>query len=158
MTSAVLTAWRLVKARHADGAFSGEGARRYGGRWNRPGTAVVYLADSLALAALEQFVHLGRAHASMAFVAFRVRIPADLVEELPTRDLPANWRQQPPPRQTMDIGSRWAAGGASAVLRVPSVVVPVEHNYVLNPNHADFARIDIDAPVPFGFDPRMWKA
>jgi len=153
----VITAWRLVKARRAGDAFSGEGARQYGGRWNQPGTAVVYVADSLALAALEQFVHLGKAHATLAFVAFRVQIPNKVIEQLKSQNIPANWRQEPPPKDTMDIGTTWAANASSAVLKVPSVLVPVEHNYVLNPNHADFDQIDIADPEPFSFDPRMWK-
>ena len=153
----MITAWRLVKARRAGDAFSGEGARRYGGRWNRPGTGVVYVADSLALAALEQFVHLGKAHATLDFVAFRVRIPSGIITRLGPPGIPANWRQQPPGADTMDTGTQWVRDASSAVLKVPSVLVPVEHNYLLNPDHADFDRIDIAEPVPFSFDPRMWK-
>ncbi len=153
----MITAWRIVKASRTSGAFSGEGARRYGGRWNHPGTAVVYLADSLALAALEQFVHLGRAHANLAFAAFQVTFPDSLVESLRRSDLPARWRQEPAPGDTMDIGSAWVAAGRSAVLQVPSVLVPPEHNYVLNPGHPDFKAVTIADPQPFTFDPRMWK-
>ncbi len=151
------TAWRVVKAGRADGAFSGEGARRFGGRWNHPGTAVVYLADSLALAALEQFVHLGRAYPTLPFAAFEVGIPDPLIEVLDRRELPVHWREQPPPAATMDLGTAWVARASSAVLEVPSVLVPVEHTYVINPAHPEFRRITIKAPEPFSFDPRMWK-
>ncbi len=53
-----VTAWRIFKPKHAAAAFTGEGARLYGGRWNSKGTAVVYAAGSAALAALELLVHL----------------------------------------------------------------------------------------------------
>ena len=153
----MITAWRLVKAGRFRDAFSGDGARRYGGRWNRQGTAVVYLADSLALAALELFLHLGKAHAALEFVSFRVRIPGELIKRLAPKDLPADWRREPPPQETMEVGSTWVESASSAVLKVPSVFVPVEYNYILNPDHADFGRINVGDPVPFHFDPRLWK-
>ncbi len=70
-----LSVWRLVKAKHAAEAFSGEGARRFGGRWNERGTAIVYLGGSLSLAALEIFVHLTAADARLAFVAIELMVP-----------------------------------------------------------------------------------
>ena len=152
----MIRAWRLVKESRAQQAFSGEGARLYGGRWNLPGTAVVYVADSLALAALEVFVHMGAAARSVRFVAFPVRFPPDFVEVFTEDELPEGWRQLPAPPQTMTLGSDWAAGAGSVVLQVPSVLVTVEHNYVFNPLHPDFEAIEIGAAMPFSFDPRMW--
>jgi RES domain-containing protein len=153
----LITAWRLVNRRRVGDAFTGDGARRYGGRWNRRGTPVVYLADSLALAALEYFVHLGREAARLRFVYFRVAIPDDALEVLRPDDLPTNWRAEPPPRETMDLGSAWTRRARAAVLRVPSALVPVEFNYVLNPLHPDSRRVRHARPEPFHFDPRMWK-
>lgn len=152
--------WRLVKRRHADvaDAFDGEGARRYGGRWNLPGTRMVYAAQSLSLAALEQFVHLGPEDNHIRFVSFRVEIPDDLrMDELKPDKLPANWRMEPPQDSTQDIGTRWARSNGSAVLRVPSVIIPAEYNFALNPAHPDLGRIRIGEPKLFSFDPRMWK-
>lgn len=152
------TAWRLVKQTRARHAFSGEGARIYGGRWNLPGTRVVYLSGSLALAALEMFVHLGKAHASLRFKCFRVTIPGGLkMESVRSGGLPPAWRQEPPPSATQRLGTDWVEAGTSCVLKVPSVIVPVEDNLMLNPDHRDFAKLVIEAPEPFGFDPRMWK-
>jgi RES domain-containing protein len=154
----VTAAWRLVKQGREAGAFSGEGAKLYGGRWNQRGTTVVYVSDSLALAALELFVHLGRARSGLAFVAFRVEIPDEVrIEALSSDELPSNWRSEPPPDTTRQIGTDWAAAGSTVVLRVPSVLVPVENNYLANPQHPDFRLITISAPVPFSFDSRMWK-
>ncbi len=153
----MVTAWRLVKADYAGTAFDGEGARMYGGRWNPPGVAVVYLADSLALAALETFVHLSRAATSLRFVAFEVRIQDGLVERLDRRKLPSDWRTIPVPESTQKIGARWAVDRRSVALKVPSLVVPVENNYLLNPSHPDFRKVKIAKKIPFSFDPRMWK-
>jgi len=153
----VIVAWRLIKAKHRESAFSGEGALKGGGRWNQQGTAVVYVSGSLALAALEAFIHLQRAAAAIPHVAFRVEIPENVVDELHGKDLPKNWRVEPPPDTTKQIGTDWVKASTSAVLRVPSVIVPAEHNFVLNPAHPDFKKLHISKPEPFSFDPRMWK-
>jgi RES domain-containing protein len=115
----------------------------------------VYLGGSLALVVLELFVHMGKAHANLQFVSFKVEFEDDLVEDL--QKVPRNWRQEPPPRQAKDLGTRWAQNAFSPALRVPSVIVPVESNYLLNVQHLDFGKIVIGKPEPFGFDPRMWK-
>lgn len=149
------TAWRIVKAKHAATAFDGEGARRFGGRWNSPGTAAVYASESLALAALELLVHLESSEILEAYVAFRVEFPDALVSVIDTGTLPPDWREYPPSPAVQELGDAWVAGATSTVLRVPSIVVEGEHNYVLNPNHPDFARIEITGPQPFDFDPRL---
>jgi RES domain-containing protein len=153
-----LRAWRLVKAAHGATAFDGEGARRFGGRWNARGTPMVYLGGTLSLAALEVFVHLTAEDARLEFVAMAVDIPdAVASEDLDPKALPRDGRSEPPPAACQAPGTAWVKGGGSAVLRVPSVIVPVEWNVLLNPRHPDFRRIRIGAPEPFGFDTRMWK-
>jgi RES domain-containing protein len=153
----VTVAWRLVRAAHQATAFDGEGARMAGGRWNHRGTALVYVADSLALAALEAFVHLQRAAAKIPHVSFRVEIPDDVITGITLHGLPRNWRAEPPPDATKRIGTDWVAAATSAVLRVPSVLVPTESNFLLNPAHPGFERLVISPPVTFSFDSRMWK-
>lgn len=154
----MIVAWRLVKERQAAKAFTGEGARLYGGRWNHVGTPVVYAGQSLSLCALELFVHLGPGDVRLRFAYFRLEIPDRLVvESFRGEALPPDWRSEPAPDSTRDLGTRWAESGRSTVFRVPSVIVPIEDNYVLNPHHPDFRRIRIFPPEPFGFDPRMWK-
>ena len=152
----MIQAWRLVKHKHASAAFSGEGARLAGGRWNHPGTAVVYVSGALSLAALELFVHLDAlAHHTLRLVSIPVSIPDDLVADMAA--LLRGWRAEPPTRKTQDIGSQWAAAGTSCALRVPSAIVPEENNYLLNPAHTDFDRIAVGKPKRFSLDPRMWK-
>lgn len=154
----MIVAWRFVKERHAQEAFSGEGARRYGGRWNHRGIPVVYVAEHLSLAILEQFVHLAPEDAQHRFVYFRLEIPeAVRVETVAMNSLPTNWREYPAPSSTQDLGTRWATSRRAAVLHVPSAVVPFESNYALNPYHPDFLQILISDPQPFSLDPRMWK-
>lgn len=153
------TAWRLTKARHADDAFSGEGARLYGGRWNEAGTALVYLGGSAAMCALETFVHLASADRKLSFVLFRVEIPDEVaIETLQRHQLPPNWREEPAPASTMAIGTQWSRQKRTALLRVPSVVVPMEPNYLLDPAHPGSANILVPPPESFSFDPRLWKA
>lgn len=152
------SAWRLVKAKHVETAFDGEGARRYGGRWNERGTPAVYLGGSLSLAALEMFVHLTAEDARLAFATIRVDIADGIaVRELAVKELPANWREEPPPDTCKSLGTAWVEAGQTALLQVPSVIVPGEHNYLLNPRHRDARRLKMHPPQPFGFDERMWK-
>ncbi|HEU0205045.1 MAG TPA: RES family NAD+ phosphorylase [Burkholderiaceae bacterium] len=151
----MLTAYRIAKASHARTAFSGEGARLAGGRWNRPGEAVVYASASLALAAMETFVHLGEDGLQIQFVYFRVQI-ADGIKLQRCRQPPAQWRTEPPDEASQRYGSKWLRAGRTAVLEVPSAIIPSEKNFVLNPNHPDFSRLRIGRLLPFVFDPRMW--
>lgn len=154
-----LTAWRIVKRPFADTAFSGEGARRYGGRWNAVGTPVAYAAESRALAALEMLVHLDEAARLAAFVLVEVSFPARCVETIPSEALPAGWNRLVASSETRAFGSRWAREARALVLRVPSALVPEEFNYVVNPRHPDAtALLSIGAAQAFAFDPRLGGA
>lgn len=149
-------AWRIVKATRARAtAFDGEGARRHGGRWNSPGVRIVYTAESASLAALELLVHLQASRLLAAYALLPARFDEALVETLVTRGLPPRWKEYPAPVALQEIGDRWARGRRTVVLRVPSAVMPVESNFLINPEHPDFRRIAIGAPEPFAFDPRL---
>jgi RES domain-containing protein len=149
------TAWRIAKRKHAKAAFNGEGARLFGGRWNNPGTVVVYTAESRSLAALEMLVHLDSFELLDRYVLFEVGIDQSLMTHVKTADLPGSWRKDPAPDEIRAIGDAWVTEGASAVLRVPSVLVPGENNFLLNPGHEDFVKLKIGKPLPFRFDPRL---
>lgn len=148
------TAWRLTKTKYLASAWDGEGARQTGGRWNSVGTAVVYTSATLSLALTETLVHIPAGVLS-AYTAIPIDFDDTLVTMLEPKDIPTDWNANPPPASTQAIGDAWVSAARSAVLRVPSVVVPIEFNYVLNPSHADFARAHIGAPMPFPFDPRL---
>ena len=103
--------WRIVARRHADEPYSGEGARRFGGRWNPPGVAVAYGSATLSLAALELFVHLRPRRLPEVLVAVPAEVPDSLViSRLEVDDLPADWRQDPAPESLREIGTRWVEG------------------------------------------------
>ncbi|UWZ82159.1 RES family NAD+ phosphorylase [Occallatibacter riparius] len=152
-----LSGWRIVHERHTAQAFSGEGARLYGGRWNSAGVAVVYTAGSRALAALEMLVHLDSPRVLKRYVLRRVEFDERLLRKLEPGEIPSDWRENPPPRSTQAIGDKWIKGAGSAVFRVPSVVVPEEWNYLLNPAHPDFDKVEIAEPAKFDFDPRLGR-
>lgn len=147
-------AWRIVKEKHARTAFSGEGAAKAGGRWNSRGVAIVYTSATRALAALETLVHL---NPPVIFDYRIVRIEFDekLVERLSMAALPRDWKSEPPPPSTKQLGDAWVRRSSSTILAVPSVVIPDEMNFLLNPAHPDFKLIRIGRPARFAFDPRL---
>jgi RES domain-containing protein len=150
--------WRITKARYAGRAFDGEGARLQGGRWNRPRVAIVYCSATLSLAALEYFVHLEPDLAPQELVAVAADLPPGLpAETLKIEDLPPDWRSYPAPEHLKELGTAWARANRTAVLFVPSVVIPHEQNVLINSGHPDFPRIRLRKAEPFSFDPRMWK-
>jgi RES domain-containing protein len=150
----VITAWRITKTRYAATAFDGEGARLAGGRWTSPGNPVVYTAENAALAALEILVHLDPA-ARPAYVLIPCTFPREIILRLDRRRLPGGWRSYPAPATLQQLGDAWFKSGASAVLDVPSVLIDMQSNYLLNPTHSDFARVTIGKAGPFDFDPRL---
>jgi RES domain-containing protein len=149
--------WRIVQRKYAHEAFSGEGSAKYGSRWNHKRTAVVYASQSESLAQLEVLVRANRAKDLALYVIIEVQVPEELIEILEQNELPENWRATPEPNSTRDIGTKWVVERSSAVLAVPSVVVPSEFNYLLNPAHPDFSEIKIGKPKPIDWDPRLVK-
>ena len=140
-----------MKKKWASSAFSGEGARLYGGRWSSPGVPVVYTAGSLALAQLEILVHLPTERLLKSYVAFQAVVPDACIDVYPQGELPSSWRSNPSPEAVKQVGDAWARGEPSAVLQVPSAVVPSEPCFLLNPRHEDVGEIEIRGP----FDPEI---
>lgn len=137
--------------------FDGEGARREGGRWNHAGTPVVYTSATLSLATLELLVHVIEPETPLNLVATAAEIPDRTpIVRVSIGDLPAAWRRDSAPAALADVGERWIREGAAAVLAVPSVIIPEETSYLLNPRHAAFATIRVRRPRPFAFDSRLF--
>jgi RES domain-containing protein len=151
------TAWRIVKKRHAESAFDGEGARQYGGRWNSPGIPIAYASETRALCLLEVLAGLGSVRPLQSYVLVPVTFDDSLVLSVPQDRLPSEWRQSPPPPSTQWIGDEWASQERSAILRVPSVIVPDEHNYLLNPLHPNFQHIQIGSPEAITIASRLLR-
>ena len=152
-----LVAWRLVrpKYRAERDAFGGEGARLFGGRWNSPGVSVIYVSSSLSLTVLETLVHADSRRFERDYVVFELSIPDALILELRAADLPEDWRARAVSGGARQIGDAWAVAQASVALAVPSVIVPQERNYLLNPAHPQFVELDIGEAQPFRFDERL---
>jgi RES domain-containing protein len=133
---------------------SGEGAALNGGRWNPVGVEAIYAASTLSLAALEILVHFSVL--PRHFVLTEIRIPPEVhVEVLKKADLPVDWQTLVPSATTQKLGRQWSIELRSAVLSVPSTIVPVDRNYILNPMHPDFERLKFLPSKPFRFDRRL---
>ena len=153
----MIRAWRLIKAEHADDAFAGEGARRGGGRWNSKGVRVVYTSGSLSLATLEVMVHTHFYRALNYYVCIPIDFDPSLSQSIPIEDLPENWNADPIPPSVRKVGDRRIQNQESVILKVPSAIIPVEHNFLINPSHPDFEKIVIHSPQKFPFDHRLLK-
>ena len=149
------SAWRITKKKYAENAFSGDGARRAGGRFNSPGRAVVYASSSLALAELEILVNLPTERLLGSYVAFHVGLPTGQVETLPKEDLPPNWRDDPTPKAVKELGDAWLKAKTGLAIEVPSAVVPSESNYLIRPGHPAFESITVSDPFDPQIDPRL---
>jgi RES domain-containing protein len=147
-------AYRIVRQKFAATAFTGEGAALAGGRWNSLGTRMVYCSATASLAALETLVHLNPAMC-FTYSLYPIEFDERLIEKIARANLPSDWRDEPPPPSTKRIGDAWARESRSAVLQLPSVIIPVESNYLFNTSHPDYRTIRIGKPEPFAFDTRM---
>ena len=149
-------AWRIIKGKHAANAFDGEGTGLYGSRWSTPGTRMVFASESLSLAILEVLVHLNKSSPLANHVVFTVKFSDALVQDLDVAVLPKNWRSFPAPSGTQQIGDTWTTSNSSVLLRVPSVIVANEYNFLINPMHHEFSKLIISGPEPLDVDKRVF--
>ena len=153
----IRTGVRLAPEDQAATPFDGEGARLYGGRWNSVGVPMVYASEHLSLAALEVRVHIDRTRMRQLYKCFAFQFDEQLMEVFRVGALPKDWMQEPPPPSLQLQGDHWVKSGASVILAVPSVVIPNELNYLINPKHPDFAKLKIENPTDFAFDQRLFQ-
>lgn len=148
--------WRIAREIHCDTTLDGVGGLMVAGRWHRRGQPILYTSSSAALAALEVLVHVEPLQAPDDLRLMRLDLPDDLaIETLDPARLPEDWRSLPSPQSTQAIGSDWLQRRSSAALRVPSVIVPVDSNVLLNPRHPEIARVRISSNEAFRFDSRL---
>lgn len=150
-----LHAYRLVKRKWLASAFDGEDAKCYGGRWNSRGQPCIYLASSESLAILEVMVHLEDYQLLQHYALLELQLPSQLVLKLPSEQWPSDWREEPAPASTAELGDTWLASQSSLALAVPSVVVPRESNYLLYPVHPHFKQVVENATL-IDFEPDRW--
>ncbi|MEM1043368.1 MAG: RES family NAD+ phosphorylase [Bacteroidota bacterium] len=151
----MIEVWRITAPEYADTAFSGEGARLWGGRWGSEGRRLVYTAGSLSLALLEVLAGAGDRHRLRGYLAVKASFDEHHLDTLDTASLPTGWDARPYTGVSQAVGDRWLDEQSSLALRVPSVVVPTEWNVLLNPEHPAFEEIVFDVPTAAPFDPRL---
>ena len=142
----------LTRSKAAE-AFSGEGGLHVAGRWNSLGTRVVYTSGSVALACLETLVHMQKLATAEERWLFSIEVPDAMVETL--RPVPKTWAAEPIAPEGPAAGDRWIREQRSVALLVPSVIVPMEMNALINPRHPKFQMGWVKKPVRFRYDPRL---
>ena len=156
------TVWRIATdtpSYQADD-LSGAGAKASGGRWNEAGISLIYTSETRALACLETIVHLNGGGLPLNRYLVEVTIPDDVWararEETPGR-LPIGWEAEPAGQVSIQFGTAWVRSGGSALLVVPSVIVQEELNVLINPAHADRARISAIKRRRWLYDPWLTR-
>jgi len=152
----MVQAWRLVKKNRVDTAYDGEGAFRFGGRWNNRGHRMVYASSTLALALLEILVHIDPSGHVPELFAIPVEIPDGQIEKGPhatvkTFDEKLPWSLS----ETRRVGDTWVTAALKPALQVPSAIIPTEQNFLLNPEHPDFKKCRIGTAQKLLLDPRL---
>jgi RES domain-containing protein len=146
--------FRICKELYAND-LSGEGARLYGGRWNKIGTPLVYTSCFASLAVLELMVHFNRREISFPFIISCIEVNAQ-VSILDESSLPEDWTNAANSGTLHRIAEDWINQNKTVGLKVPSAILPTEHNLLLNPMHSDFVKVAIRWQRPFYFDARFF--
>ena len=146
--------YQITKSKYAND-LSGEGSRLYGSRWTPKGIPVVYVSENRALAALEFYVHGKSAFPFHSFKLVSLDIPINAsIYVIDLGDIPPNWRKYPAPTELQKIGTDWVKSGGF-ILKIPSVQIPNEYNYVLNAAHPDMKSVKVISVEDYNFDPRL---
>lgn len=150
--------FRISKKRYIQD-LSGEGARKFGGRWNLKGSAVLYTSQTESLAALETLVHTSMAAMPSDLNLLILSVPENIEpDKIEIQQLHSSWRNYPAPNQCAEIGSKWIDSDSSLLLEVPSVLVQSEKNILINPGHSDMEKLIIKEIRPFSFDMRLFQS
>lgn len=152
----IFTAWRITKKKFQKDAFTGRGAKEYGGRWNPRGLAAIYTSDTLSLAILELLVHYEETEIISDYIAIPIEFDDSNMSSLSIGQMPSDWKDYPYPESTQDHGRHWLETRSGAVLKVPSVVVPQQHNFIFNPAHPEFQSFKIGPGVENPLDSRLF--
>jgi RES domain-containing protein len=151
----LIDTWRIVGRKRIDTAFSGEGSRKRGSRWTSPGYRVVYTSQSASLATLEVIVHGVDQDMLEYYICICAKISEELIEEFPADQLPEDWRDPTATPLLQKFGNDWLESASSCVLKVPSAVIPIEYNFIINPSHPDFSKIQIGETESWTLDSRL---
>ena len=149
--------FRILRRLYSKNPLDGEGAYRFGGRWSSPGTRLAYTSEHLSLAMIEYYIHLDPADLPPDLVVVSAEIPDSVsrTRVVPSR-LPSQWRHSPAPPELAVLGDSFVTARKTALLIVPSVLAPAESNWLINPQHPEFAHIRVHPPEPFHYDARFF--
>jgi RES domain-containing protein len=148
-----VTSWRIVKEKYIGAVFTGDGAKKGGGRWNNIGTTMVYTASSLSLATLEALAHQPSYKMLRVYKCIPISFDESVVLKLSSQ--PPGWDMIPPTAVSMSVSVQWIKDAQFAVLQIPSIITPGESNFLINPNHPDFPKMTIGSPLDFPYDSRL---
>lgn len=151
--------YRILRKPYAKKPFDGEGAYRFGGRWSSVGTRLAYTAEHLSLAMIEYFIHIDPDDPPRDLIAVTAEVPDGVSRiSIPLKQLPQDWRKSPSPPELAEIGDRFVRERRAAILIVPSCLAPAELNWLINPEHPEFARIRQGPAEPFEYDSRFFRS
>jgi RES domain-containing protein len=145
--------FRISRSKWAED-LSGEGARLFGGRWNRKGTPCLYTSSSRSLAILEYSVNVSLDEIPRSLSIVTLKLP-DQFLDVKIHELPGNWKDVPAPASTREFGTRLLEEGRHLIIRLPSAVIPQEFNYIIDPMHKDHKLCKVVAVDDFVYDPRI---
>ncbi|MFT4154038.1 RES family NAD+ phosphorylase [Parafilimonas sp.] len=151
---AFMLLYRIGATQYAND-LTGEGARLNGGRWNHAGIPCIYTGGSRSIVLLEYSVHVSIHNIKRALSFATFSVPDDSVTEIRTADLPGNWKDFPHPKETRDFGSRLLAANSSLVIKLPSVIIPQEYIYLINPDHTPIKQVKITEVTDYAYDVRV---
>ncbi len=148
--------YRLTKKNFST-SLSGAGAAKAGGRWNSKGTEIIYTSDSRSLSMLEKYIHMPSGIIPKDFVMMSIDIPDKIsMNEIELKTLAPDWKEETQIPNIRKIGDDFIASNSACILKIPSALVPGDHNYLINPAHPDFAQISIASIDDFPFDDRLF--
>jgi RES domain-containing protein len=135
--------------------LTGEGAKLHGGRWNLIGEACLYASASKALSVLEYAANVSLEEMPYSLSVTVYQLPAKCWKQFGIESLPENWDLIPAPEETKRWGSQYLQQAKILALKLPSVIIPSEFNFILNPLHPDFKKVKIKEVQAFTFDRRI---
>ncbi len=149
--------YRWIKEKYKDD-LTGKGAEKAGGRWNSKGQAMLYTSESRSLCTAEIAVHTPLGNIPLDYFLITIEIPDTIdINELEIVDLPIDWKAIPHSNSTQLIGDKFLEDGKYLLMKVPSVVVQGDFNFLINPAHKLFSKISIFKTEQFEFDERLFK-
>ncbi len=147
--------YRITPKKYATD-LSGMGAKLYGGRWNRVGVSLLYTSENLSLAVLENIVHISNPTILPTFKSLTVEIPESF-KEYSISDFPDDWTNQESFEELRKLTDNFIKSGQYLAMKVPSAIIEMEYNFLINPQHALFKDVTVTNQQDFSFDQRLFS-